>query len=159
MQHLPSRLVPVLLLWKPWILADLRCYIYNSSEKSHIMVLTKNIWPLEMVVPTALVKRALMNWFGKIWLPSLCQALLYMLEAAVHKIRNLCSTAYPFGCLIPNINTVSPLHTSLQVANFQNVNVHLHVQSLKFTCLAYIVTCVHPLQVAVLLCALLYSTV
>ena len=42
--------------------------------------------------------------------------------------------------------TVSPLYMNFQVANFQKWKDVLHVQSLSsFTCLACIVTCVHPL--------------
>lgn len=36
----------------------------------------KNIWPLEMVVPMAVVKRGLFNLFRKVLLASLCQTLL-----------------------------------------------------------------------------------
>ena len=54
--------------------------------------------------------------------------------------------------------TVSPLHTNLQVANFQRCK-RAFTRLITFMCLEYIVTCVHPLQVVVLLCTLLYSTV
>ena len=37
--------------------------------------------------------------------------------------------------------------------------VHMSNHVSQFTCLAYIVPCVHPVQVVVLLCTLLYSTV
>ena len=37
--------------------------------------------------------------------------------------------------------------------------VHMSNHVSEFTCLAYIVTCMHPLQVVVLLCTLLYSTI
>ena len=37
----------------------------------------------------------------------------------------------------------------------KEVTMHLHVESCQSTCLVYVVTCVHPLQVAVLLCTLL----
>ena len=51
--------------------------------------------------------------------------------------------------------TVSPLHMNLQVANFQKwKGVFACAVTKLFTCLACIVTCVHPLQVAVVLCTL-----
>ena len=58
------------------------------------------------------------------------------------------------------IYTVSFLHRTFKLRTFKDANMHLQSNYVsKFKCLAYIVTCVHPLQVVVLLCTLLYSTV
>ena len=49
-------------------------------------------------------------------------------------------------------------HSSCELSKMRTrVHVSNHVS--WFTCLAYIVTCVHPLQVVVILCTLLYSAV
>ena len=53
---------------------------------------------------------------------------------------------------------MSPLHTNLQVVNFQNVNMGSHGQSCKLVHTSG-VTCIYPLQVAVFLCTLLHGTV
>ena len=52
-------------------------------------------------------------------------------------------TCEPLSCKLSNMRTC--------------VCMSSHIS--QFTCLAYIVTCVHPLQVVVLLCILLYNTV
>ena len=57
-------------------------------------------------------------------------------------------------------NRVSPLHVNLQVANFQKYEraFTCPITLSQFTCMGYTVTHMHPLQVDVLLCTLLYST-
>lgn len=47
---------------------------------------------------------------------------------------------------------ITPLHK-----NLQKCECACAVQSCKFTCLVYIVTCVYPLEAVVFLCALLYT--
>ena len=79
------------------------------------------------------------------------------MESGLH-IKFTCSSGQVLRCLY--VNTVSPLHMNLQVANFQRCEcVHMSNHVSQFTCLAYIVTCVRPVRVVVLLCTLLYSTV
>ena len=53
--------------------------------------------------------------------------------------------------LIPFIYTVNPLHMNLQGANFQRYeHVFTSWMTCQFSCLAYIIRCVHLLQVVVL---------
>ena len=55
---------------------------------------------------------------------------------------------------------VTPLHTNIQVVNFQKYE-HVFIcpiTEVSSTHLVYIVVCVHPLQGVVVLCTLLYST-
>ena len=52
---------------------------------------------------------------------------------------------------------VSPLHVNFQLKTFKDANLHSHVPPHKLVHMTG-VQCVRPLQVAVLLCTLLYST-
>ena len=72
---------------------------------------------------------------------------------------------FPFGKWWPEAksvfgNTLSPLRRNPRVVNFQRCERVSHVQSHRLVlCLVYVVMCVHPLRVAVLLCVLPYRTV
>ena len=58
-------------------------------------------------------------------------------------------------------NTVSPLHNEPSSCELSTMQICIRTSNhvSQFTCLADIVTCLHPLQVVVLLCTLLYNTV
>lgn len=55
--------------------------------------------------------------------------------------------------------TVSPLHMKFQVASFQKMQTCVPMSNhiSWFTCVVYIIMCMHPLQTFVLLCTLLYT--
>ena len=80
----------------------------------------------------------------------------WLKQLSMHACRdNHCKFLF-FARIFLYLCTVSPLHMNLQAENFQRCK---HAFAYQFTCLMYLVMCVYPLQVAVFLCALLYSTV
>lgn len=62
-----------------------------------LRVLTKNSWPSEVVVSMASGKGVLVTWFEKVVLPSLYQAVFWMLETQQWTKPGTCG--YAFSCL------------------------------------------------------------
>lgn len=57
-------------------------------------------------------------------------------------------------------NTVDTLHMNVKLLTSKDMNMPWHVQShVSSSIWKYIVTCLHPLQMVVLLCTLLYSAI
>ena len=71
-------------------------------------------------------------------------------------LKKAFQTSFPHMDMYSKSPTYEP--SSCKLSKIQTcVRMSNHVS--QFTCLAYLVTCVHPLQVVVFLCTLLYSTV
>ena len=69
-----------------------------------------------------------------------------------------CKTG-PLICQSKWTDTGSPLHMNLQAANFQRCERVFVCPNTKVSSHVWTVTCVHPLQVVMLLCTLLYSPI